>query len=95
MSKGLDRKSERDELEKKLTKKKLLKAKLNKLYSKLFSKERQELYVFDYKPENKNSDNIENFLKLKSLEISNSTDFSIIGWNKNHIFFLKEKNYKK
>jgi hypothetical protein len=78
-------------IEKKLSKDKFLKTQYNLEESKVYDKSDQKLCVFDYNSELKDAEEyVENFIETKTLEISNNSDFRVIGWNKNSIFFLKE-----
>ena len=80
-----------DIIEKQLSKDNFLNTRLNKKESEVYYKSDQKLCVFDYNSELKDEkDNVDNFIETKTLEISNNSDFRVIGWNKNSIFFLKE-----
>ncbi len=78
-------------IEKQLSKANFLKTRLNKEKSEIYNKSNQKLCVFDYNAELKNIKKyVDNFIETKTLEISNNSDFRVIGWNKNSIFFLKD-----
>ena len=82
---------ETDIIEKQLSKENFLITRLNRKESEIYSKSDQKLCVFDYNTELKDAEEyVDNFIATKTLEISNNSDFRVIGWNKNSIFFLKE-----
>jgi hypothetical protein len=78
-------------IEKKLSKTNLLKTRFDLEESEIYHKSNQKLCVFNYNTELKNAEEfVENFIETKSLEISNNSEYRVIGWNKNSIFFLKD-----
>ncbi len=82
-------------IEKQLSQDNFLNARLNKEESEIYNKSGQKLCVFDYSSvltdaKDDAKDYVDNFIETKTLEISNNSDFRVIGWNKNSIFFLKD-----
>lgn len=87
----IDENLETSLIEKKLSKDNFLKTHLNIEESEVFNKTGQKLCVFDYNQELEGANEyIENFIETRTLEISNNSEFRVIGWNKNSIFFLKD-----
>ena len=81
-----------NDIEKELTQEKVLKTKLNEKYTNIFAKKNQQLCVFGYEKEKDiNSGSLDSFIQKKSLAITETSDFQVIGWNKNNIYFLKEQ----
>ena len=80
---------ETQRIEEILCKKNILQAKLDIESSSLYYKKLHHVCVFNYCKENTDSMLIENYLEIKGSEISDSTNFLMIGWNKNSIYFLR------